>query len=106
MPTECVRRAPRAQRALRLASGTALCLAISFGLGLPLPFIAPLFALFLLAKLDRPLSLKAALGLTLVVMLTTGSGLLLIPLLPPASFSGVWRVGRCLFRAFQHHAAE
>ena len=44
MPTD-----PRARRALRLASGTALCLAASFGLGLPLPFIAPLLATFLLA---------------------------------------------------------
>ncbi|HEY6609863.1 MAG TPA: DUF2955 domain-containing protein [Pseudomonas sp.] len=96
------RREFRAQRALRLASGTALCLAVSFGLGLPLPFIAPLFALFLLAKLDRPLSLKAGLGLTLVVMLTTGCGLLLIPLLRHAAFSGVLLVGLCLFLAFRH----
>ncbi len=102
MSTECTHADPRAQRALRLASGTALCLAVSFGLGLPLPFIAPLFALFLLAKLDRPLSLKAGLGLTLVVMLTTGSGLLLIPLLRYASFSGVLLVGLCLFLAFRH----
>ncbi|MBV2131730.1 DUF2955 domain-containing protein [Pseudomonas sp. MAP12] len=96
------RREPRAQRALRLASGTALGLAVSFGLGLPLPFIAPLFALFLLAKLDRPLSPKAGLGLTLVVLLTTGSGLLLIPLLRYAALSGVLLVGLCLFLAFRH----
>ena len=95
-------RDPRAQRALRLASGTALCLAASFALGLPLPFIAPLFALFLLAKLDRPLSLKAGLGLTLVVALTTASGLLLIPLLRHAAFSGVLLVGLCLFLTFRH----
>ncbi|MNZ72503.1 hypothetical protein D3C78_908830 [compost metagenome] len=96
------RREPRAQRALRLASGTALCLAVSYALGLPLPFIAPLFALFLLAKLNRPLSLKAGLGLTLVVLLTTGSGLLLIPLLRHAAVSGVLLVGLCLFLAFRH----
>ena len=95
-------REPRAQRALRLASGTALCLAAGFGLGLPLPFVAPLFALFLLAKLNRPLSLKAALGLTLVVALTTGSGLLLIPLLRHYAFSGVLLIGLCLFLAFRY----
>ncbi|WP_455230909.1 DUF2955 domain-containing protein [Geopseudomonas aromaticivorans] len=96
------RREPRAQRALRLASGTALCLTVSYGLGLELSFIAPIFALFLLAKLNRPLSFKAGLGLTLVVMLTTGSGLLLIPLLRYAPVSGVLLVGLCLFLAFRH----
>ncbi|WP_137817541.1 DUF2955 domain-containing protein [Pseudomonas sp. 2FG] len=99
MPTE---REPRSQRALRLASGTALCLAASFGLNLPIPFVAPLFSLFLLASLNRPLSLKAGLGLTLVVMLTTGSGLLLIPLLRYYPFSGVLLIGLCLFLAFRY----
>jgi hypothetical protein len=99
MPT---RREPRAQRALRLASGTALCLAVSFGLALPLPFIAPIFALLLLAKLNHPLPLKAALGLPLMLMLATGSGLLLIPLLRYYPFSGVLLIGLCLFLAFRH----
>ena len=96
------RREPRAQRALRSASGTALCLAASYALGLPLPFVAPLFALFLLVRLERPLTFKAGLGLTLVVLLTTGSGLLLIPLLRHAPASGVLLVGLCLFLAFRH----
>ncbi|MDX1723815.1 MAG: DUF2955 domain-containing protein [Pseudomonas sp.] len=99
MPT---RRDPRAQRALRLASGTALCLAVSFGLALPLPFIAPIFALLLLAQLNHPLPFKAGLGLTLMLMLATGSGLLLIPLLRYYPFSGVLLIGLCLFLAFRH----
>ncbi|WP_137886243.1 DUF2955 domain-containing protein [Pseudomonas sp. 2FE] len=99
MPTE---REPRSQRALRLASGTALCLAASFGLNLPIPFLAPLLTLFLLASLNRPLPLKAGLGLALMVMLTTGSGLLLIPLLRYAPLSGVLLVGLCLFLAFRY----
>ena len=99
MPT---RRDPRAQRALRLASGTALCLAASFGLALPLPFIAPLLAVFLLALRNQPLPLKAGLGLSLVLMLTTGSGLLLIPVLRYYPFSGVLLVGLCLFLAFRY----
>lgn len=104
MPTEpgAGRPDPRARRALRLASGTALCLAASYALGLPLPFVAPLLALFLLVRLDRPLALKGGLGLTLMVLLTTGSGLLLIPLLRHAAFSGVLLVGLCLFLAFRH----
>ncbi|MFM0221727.1 DUF2955 domain-containing protein [Paraburkholderia dipogonis] len=95
------RRPPRSQRALRLATGTALCLATSFGLGLPIPMVAPVFVVFLLAMLNKPLSPKAGLGLVLVAMLTTGSGLLLIPLLRYFSLAGVLLVGLCLFLAFR-----
>jgi Protein of unknown function (DUF2955) len=96
------KREPRAQRSLRLASGTAVCLATSFGLDLPIPMIAPVLGVFLLAMLNRPLSLKAGLSLALVVMLTTGSGLLLIPLLRYYPFSGVLLIGLCLFLAFRN----
>jgi hypothetical protein len=95
------KREPRAQRALRLASGTALCLATSFGLELPIPMVAPVLGVFLLAMRNQPLSLKAGLGLTLVVMFTTGSGLLLIPVLRYYPFSGVLLIGLCLFLAFR-----
>ena len=37
---------PRPQRLLRLATGTSLALVASFGLALPLPFVAPMLALF------------------------------------------------------------
>ncbi|WP_439687596.1 DUF2955 domain-containing protein [Cupriavidus oxalaticus] len=93
---------PRARRALRLASGTALCLAASFGLGLPIPMLAPVLAIFLLASMNRPLSFKAGVGLALVTMLTTGSGLLLIPLLRHYPASGVLLTGLCLFLAFRY----
>lgn len=92
----------RSQRALRLASGTALCLAISFGLALPIPFIAPLICLVLLANLPRPLPLKAGIGLAVLATLTTGSGLLLIPLLRYYPASGVAIIGLCLFLAFRY----
>ncbi len=92
---------PRAQRALRLATGTALCLAASFGLNLPLPFIAPILATFLLAKRDRPLPLKAGLGLMVLVLLTTGSGLVLIPLLHHARLTALLLVALMLFLAFR-----
>ena len=75
MPTE---RSPQAQRALRLACGTALCLTVSFGLALPIPFMAPVLALMLLVSLNQPLSFKAGLSLILVALFTTGVGLLLI----------------------------
>jgi len=90
------------QRALRLACGTALCLAISFALDLPIPIVAPVFAVFLLASLNRPLSLKAGLGLALIVMLTTGCGLLFIPLLRYYAISGVLLISLFLFLAFRY----
>ncbi|PMX91272.1 DUF2955 domain-containing protein, partial [Pseudomonas sp. GW460-13] len=45
---------------------------------------------------------KAGLGLVLVVMLTTGTGLLLIPLLRYYPVSGVLMIGLCLFLAFRY----
>jgi hypothetical protein len=90
------------RRALRMAAGTALCLAISFALDLPIPVIAPVFAVFLLATQNRPLSLKAGAILGLVVMLTTGSGLLLVPLLRHYALAGVLLVGLLLFLAFHY----
>lgn len=89
-------------RALRLAFGTALCLAVSFGMDLSIPIVAPVFAVFLLASVNRPMPLKAALGLVLVVAMTTGSGLLLVPLLQYYFMSGVLLVGLCLFLAFRY----
>ncbi|CAD6533074.1 hypothetical protein LMG27952_02695 [Paraburkholderia hiiakae] len=89
------------RRALRLATGTALTLAISFALDFPIPVIAPVLAVFLLATQNRSLSFKAALALALVVALTTGSGLLLVPVLRYYPFAGVLLVGLCLFLAFR-----
>jgi hypothetical protein len=92
----------RSQRALRLASGAALTLAVSFGLALPIPFIAPLLCVVLLCALNQPLPFKAGLGLTLLLMLITGSGLLLIPLLRYYAAAGVLLIGLCLFLAFRY----
>ncbi|MDH4581141.1 DUF2955 domain-containing protein [Pseudomonas sp. BN415] len=99
MPTEGD---PRGRRALRMASGVALCLAISFGFALPIPFLPPIFVLLLLITNNRPLPLKAAPALALLIMLTTGSGLLIIPLLRHAPPSGVLLVGLCLFLCFRY----
>ncbi|WP_367375612.1 DUF2955 domain-containing protein [Pseudomonas lini] len=97
VPTQ---RTPRVQRALRLATGTALCLAISFGLALPIPFISPVLAVLLLASLNRPLPFKAGLVLAVAAMLTTGVGLLLIPILRYYPITGVLLIGVSLFLAF------
>jgi hypothetical protein len=95
------RRTPRDQRALRLATGTALCLTASFGLGLPIPFLAPVLCLLLLASINRPLPFKAGLVLALAALLTTGIGLLLIPLLCYYPVSGVLLISVGLFLAFR-----
>ncbi|CAB3789544.1 DUF2955 domain-containing protein [Pararobbsia alpina] len=89
-------------RALRIAVGTALCLAVSFALDLPIPVVSPVFAVFLLATQNRPLSLKAGLAFTLVVALTTGSGLLLVPVLRYYPVAGVLLIGITLFLAFRY----
>ncbi|WP_413791139.1 MULTISPECIES: DUF2955 domain-containing protein [unclassified Pseudomonas] len=96
-----IKRGVRAQRTLRLACGTASSLAISFGLDLPIPFLAPVLAL-ILAMSHRPLSAKDCLKLVLVAILTTGCGLLLIPILRYYPLCGVLLVGLGLFLAFRY----
>jgi len=91
-----------ARRAVRMALGVAACVAIAFGLQWAVPVMAPVLAVFLFATLDRPLPWRAALGVALMVMLTTGSGLLLVPFLRHAPLSGVLMTGLCLFLAFRH----
>ena len=59
----------------------SLALAVAYGAAVALPFIAPLFALILTAAPGPPMGAKRLLVLTLVVMITLGVGLLLIPLL-------------------------
>ncbi|MCY1396976.1 hypothetical protein D9M71_119640 [compost metagenome] len=98
MPIDALRR----RRALRLACGTALCLAASFGLALPVPVLAPVFALPLLSARNQPLPVRAAPALAILVMACSGSGLLLIPLLRYTPASGVLLVGLCLFLCFRY----
>ncbi|XRD80022.1 DUF2955 domain-containing protein [Dyella halodurans] len=102
MTTAADQRWLRGQRALRLATGTALCLAVSFAMDLPIPVVAPVFAAFLLVTVNRALSLKDGLRLVMVVALTTGSGLLLVPLLRYYPLAGVLLIGLCLFLAFRY----
>jgi hypothetical protein len=71
----------QARRVFRLALTTALALGFAYALALPLPFIAPLFAFMLTATPGAPMGPKSLLGLILVVLITLGIGLLLIPLL-------------------------
>ena len=99
MPTE---RSVPAQRALRLAFGTALCTAASYGFALPLSFLSPVLAVLLLASMPRPLPVKMALVLTLVAAFTTSLGLLLVPLLRYYPVCGVLLIGVGLFMVFTY----
>ncbi|WP_414157602.1 DUF2955 domain-containing protein [Pseudomonas sp. BNK-15] len=92
----------RRLRALRLALGVALCLVASFGLGLPVPILAPVFAVLLLTMRSEPLPIKAAPMLAILVLLSCGSGLLLIPILRHAPVSGVLLVGVGVFLVLRY----
>lgn len=71
----------QARRIFRLSLSPAVALAIAYAIPTPLPFIAPLFALFLTAMPGPPLGMKKLLGLVILVIITLGMGILLIPLL-------------------------
>ena len=70
-----------ARRVFRVSLIMALALAGSYGLALPLPYLAPMFALLLTAAPAPPMGVKGLLSLILVVLITLGIGLLLIPVL-------------------------
>lgn len=69
------------RRVFRLALTVALTLACAYGLALELPYVAPIFALVFTVKPAPPMGYKSLFGLVVVVCLTTGSGLLMIPIL-------------------------
>ena len=56
-----------ARRVFRLSITTALSLAVAYGTGLPLPFLAPIFALMLASQPSPPLHLKGLIGLVVLV---------------------------------------
>ncbi len=78
-----------ARRAFRLSLTTALALVIAYATRLPLPFLAPLFAVLLTLKPAPPMGFRGLLKVILVVMLTLSSGLLLTPLLIHYAAPGV-----------------
>jgi hypothetical protein len=71
----------QARRIFRLSFTSALSLAIAYMVYVPLPYMAPLFAFFLTASPSPPLGIKKLIGLLIVILITLGIGLLLIPML-------------------------
>lgn len=90
----------QARRVFRLSSTMALSLCGAYALQFPLPFLAPLFALMLTAAPQPPMGLKGLLNLILVVLITLGVGLLLIPLLIEYPLSAVLIVVLGLYFSF------
>jgi hypothetical protein len=96
----------QARRVFRLSLTAALSLACAYGLQLPLPFIAPVFAIMLTITPAPPMGLKSLLGLILIVLMTLGIGLLLIPLLLQYALTAVLLVALGLYLSFYlslHH---
>lgn len=85
------------RRVFRLSLTVALSLAAGYGLQLPLPYLSPIFALMLTAKPAPPLGMKGLLGLMVLVAVTMGAGLLLVPVLINYPVTGLLLVAVGLF---------
>jgi hypothetical protein len=70
-----------AKRVFRLSLTIALALVVGYGAGVPMPFIAPMFAFILGAAPKPPMGPKGLVGLLLVLCIMLSSGLLLVPIL-------------------------
>jgi hypothetical protein len=83
-----------------LAVGVGIALPIAYGLALTLPYIAVLVAVMILSKPGPPMPLLKAGIAGAVLMLLTGSGLLLVPLLENYAFAALWLIAAALFVVF------
>jgi len=90
----------QARRIFRLSFSVALALACAYAMQLPLPFLAPLFAFLLFTKPGPPMGVKGLIGLVLVVVISLGVGLLLIPILLEYPFAAVLLVALGLYLSF------
>ncbi|MCW8963608.1 MAG: DUF2955 domain-containing protein [Gammaproteobacteria bacterium] len=90
----------QARWVFRLAFVVTVSLVIAYAIAMPLPFIAPIFAVMLTAKPAPPIQAKQLFGLVLVVFLTMAIGLLLIPMLLHYSFSALFVVALGIYISF------
>jgi hypothetical protein len=100
MPTEPARWLAMdlaARRVFRLSLTVALSLAVAYAIPLEMPFLAPIFAFMLTAAPKPPMGVKGMLGLMLVLTLTLGVGLLLLPILIHYPLTGLLLVFVGLF---------
>ena len=92
------------RRILRLALGTALSMGFSQIYGWPMSFIAAVFTMFVLAvPLPAP-TLKSGLKFVLAMVIPAYAGMLLVPFLQQARWSGILLVILALFGSFYYTA--
>lgn len=91
---------PASRPVLRLTLGVGVALPVAYGLALTLPFIAVLVAVLILSKDGPPLPLLKAGIAAGMLMLLTGSGLLLVPLLENYALAALLLVAAALFLLF------
>jgi hypothetical protein len=85
------------RRTFRVSVTMTLCLAIGYGMAWSVPFLAPIFALMIAAPPAPPMPFKSVVSLILVVLVTLGIGLMLIPMLIHYPLSTVLIVGVGLY---------
>lgn len=90
----------QARRIFRLSTTIALSLAGGYSMQLPLPYLAPIFALILTMSPAPPMGWKKLVALLLAVPLMLGIGLLAVPLLQYYPITGVLLVGLGLYLSF------
>ena len=91
---------PQVRWVFRLSLTVALALLLGYAMNMALPFLPPIFALMLSAKPGPAMPLKALVGLSLVVLITSGLGILLIPLLLAYPMTALMVVALGLFLSF------
>jgi len=77
------------RRVFRLSLTTSIALAVGYGMGLTLPFLAPLFAFMLTAAPKPPVGVKGLIGLLVGIAVMLSVGLLLIPIVQHYPVTGL-----------------
>src|SRR5262245_9672145 len=86
-----------ARRTFRFAAVVALSLACAYALGMQFAFLAPVLAVLFAGNPAPPVRLKGLMGLIVVVLVTMGAGLLLIPFLRNYTLTGVLIIAAGLY---------
>ena len=88
---------PDVRRTFRFAGSSALALALGYGLGMPLPHLPAVIAAILNSTGAPPPNHKQLMGLIILVLLTLGLGVLLVPLLGNYPFPAILLITCGLF---------
>lgn len=86
-----------AYRAFRLSLVVALSIIAAYALAVPLPYLTPIFAFLLCMKPGPALKLKALIALLIIICISLGVGLLLIPILLNYPAAAILIVGLGLY---------